>query len=363
MAYVDGMIYQESGFIRGYLEFEAGEITKVVPGRYPTNDEHIEKGVVLPLLTNCHIHIGDAIAYGKDFKEIGDDIESLVAPPDGLKFQILRSSKPEQLINSMRQATITMLDHGIGSFIDFREEGLEGVGLLKEAVVDLPINPFIMGRPKELKYSKTELSRLLPMVDGIGVSSISDWEYSELMKISKTVKAQNKLFALHASERLHEDLDLILALKPDFLVHMTFGTDSDFKTLAELEIPVVLCPRSNIFFNKIPDIPKMLSNGVKLVLGTDNAMFNFPNLFDEVQAAYEIANKFGKVAPQSILEMITLNLKKILNANCYISLAPGTPSNFMVLDIPFTDPSRSLISGIKPENIKLINIGNTIWKK
>jgi cytosine/adenosine deaminase-related metal-dependent hydrolase len=338
MAYVEGLIYQESGFIKGYIEFNEGEIIDV--GSTCTkseNNEVLAKGVVLPLLTNCHTHLGDAIAHGRSIK---GDIESLVAPPNGLKFRILRESNPDELISAMRQAVLRMLSTGTGAFIDFREEALTGLELIEKAVSELPINTMIMGRPKELAYSIDELSSLLPRVDGIGLSSLSDW----------------------ACERKHENMDQILDLNPDFLIHMTYGTDEDYETLAELDIPVVLCPRSNIFFDNLPNIPKMLEKGITIVLGTDNAMLNTPNMFEELKMCFELANKFGEVAPQSILEMITLNLKKIINANCYISLAQGTPSNFMVLDIPMTDPTQTLISGIKPENIKLINIGNTIWK-
>jgi cytosine/adenosine deaminase-related metal-dependent hydrolase len=361
MAYVEGLIYQESGFIKGYIEFNEGEIIDVGTGTCTKseNNEVMAKGVVLPLLTNCHTHLGDAIAHGRSIK---GDIESLVAPPNGLKFRILRESNPDELISAMRQAVLRMLSTGTGAFIDFREEALVGVELIEKAVSELPINTMIMGRPKELAYSIDELSSLLPRVDGIGLSSLSDWDYSEIEKIATTTKQQGKLFAMHACERKHENMDQILDLSPDFLIHMTYGTDEDYETLAELDIPVVLCPRSNIFFDNLPNIPKMLEKGITIVLGTDNAMLNTPNMFEELKMCFELANKFGEVAPQSILEMITLNLKKIINANCYISLAQGTPSNFMVLDIPMTDPTQTLISGIKPENIKLINIGNTIWK-
>lgn len=360
MQYVDGMIYQESGFIKGYLEFHDGVVTAVGTGNYPKHGERLAKGVVLPLLTNCHTHLGDAIAHGRHFE---GDIESLVAPPNGLKFKILRESTSDDLIKAMNNAIIHMLNTGTGSFIDFREGGLTGVNQLQKAANVLPTNTFIMGRPEGLNYSKDEIISLLDKVTGIGISSISDWDYNELEKISKTTKQHDRLFALHASERLHEDLDKILNLNPDFLVHMTYGTDSDFEALAELEIPVVVCPRSRIFFNNIPNIPKMLNKGVTLVLGSDNAMFNSPNLFEELKIGFDLANKFGTVKPETMLKMITINTKKVLNPKYHISLAPGSPSNFMVLDIPLEKPEQTLVLGIQPENIKFVNILTSLWKK
>jgi cytosine/adenosine deaminase-related metal-dependent hydrolase len=144
---------------------------------------------------------------------------------------------------------------------------------------------------------------------------------------------------------------------------MTYGTDADYEKLAEMELPVVICARSNRFFNNLPNIPKMIDSGVKIVLGSDNAMLNTPNMFEELSAGYEIANKFGRINPKNMLEMITVNLKKILNPKDYISLAPGTQSNFMVLDIPEAEPVNSLVKGISIDKIKLINIGTTVWKR
>ncbi|MFW9876120.1 MAG: amidohydrolase family protein [Candidatus Thorarchaeota archaeon] len=360
MNFVEGMIYQESGFINGYLEFDDGVVTEVCKGRYPKHGAKLAKGVILPLLTNCHTHLGDAVAHGRHFK---GDIESLVAPPNGLKFKILRESTSEDLINAMNKAIIHMLNTGTGSFIDFREGGLTGIKQLQKAANVLPINTFIIGRPKSLNYSKDEINSLLDKVMGIGISSITDWDYDQLEKISQTIKQNKKIFALHASERLHENLDKILDLNPDFLVHMTCGTDSDFETLAELGIPVVICPRSRIFFNNIPNISKMLNKGVTLVLGSDNAMFNSPNMFDELKVGFKLANKFGTVKPKTMLKMITINTKKVLNPKYHISLAPGSPSNFMVLDIPMENPEQTLIHGIKTKSIKIVNILTSIWKK
>ena len=117
------------------------------------------------------------------------------------------------------------------------------------------------------------------------------------------------------------------------------------------------------FFKNPPNIPNMLKRGLTLVLGTDNAMLNTPNLFEELKVGFKLANRFGKVAPDTMLKTLTINLKKILNPKDYISLAPGTQSNFIVLEIPQSKPEITIVNGIRPENIKLINIGTTFWKR
>ena len=107
----------------------------------------------------------------------------------------------------------------------------------------------------------------------------------------------------------------------------------------------------------------MLETGVTVVLGTDNAMFNSPNIFDELKFGHQLVNQIKAVDGETMLKMITLNVKKILNPKYYISLAPGTPSNFMVLDIPKNDIFASLVKGLNPGDIRLINIGTSVWKR
>ncbi|MHA1988641.1 MAG: amidohydrolase family protein [Promethearchaeota archaeon] len=360
MKCVEGMIFQDSGFIKGYIYFEEGKIIDILPGSCPDSDLVISKGVVLPLLNNCHTHIGDAIAHGR---KLTADIEKLVAPPDGLKFQILRSSSSDELKIAMHRAIIEMLNTGTGAFSDFREDGVAGIQLLKNALNDLPITSLIMGRPRELKYSEEELSLLLPKVDGLGLSSITDWDYSELMKIAKEAKRQGRLFALHASERHREDIDLILDLKPDFLVHMTYGTDDDYQKLAECNIPIVLCLRSNLFFKNIPNLKKMLESGVTIVLGSDNAMINSSNLFEEVRVCTELLSNQTQVDPMTVLSMVTSNAKSIFGPKFEASLKAGNRSNFMVLEIPKEQPQKYIVKGIDPRQIKYINIGDSQWEK
>ena len=46
----------------------------------------------------------------------------------------------------MRASAISMMKNGITTFVDFREGGVEGVAILRNAIVDLPIKCLILGR-------------------------------------------------------------------------------------------------------------------------------------------------------------------------------------------------------------------------
>jgi cytosine/adenosine deaminase-related metal-dependent hydrolase len=254
-------------------------------------------------LINSHTHIGDAFITLK--KLYG--IQELVGP-SGIKHTLLKQTKPNIIIEGMKKALKIMKNVGTTHFCDFREGGLKGVQLLKKA---LPSNiiPIILSRPQNQYYHRNEITSLLRESQGIGISSISDWNYYELVKIARHTQKKGKLFALHASERIHEPIDLILDLKPTFLVHMIQATPNDLAIVADHNIPVVICPRSNAYFNLRPNVLAMKKAGIPIMLGTDNAMITSPDIIQEAQ--YLIQH--FKVTPQEVRDMISKNPRKYLN--------------------------------------------------
>lgn len=254
-------------------------------------------------LINAHTHIGDAFITLK--KSYG--IQELVGP-SGIKHTLLKQTKPHIIIEGMKQSLKIMKNVGTTHFCDFREGGLKGIHLLKEA---LPSNltPIIFSRPQNQHYNTHKINALLSESQGIGISSISDWDYHELFKIARHTHKKGKLFALHASERIHEPIDLILDLKPTFIVHMIKATPNDLAIVADHKVPVVICPRSNAYFSLRPNIPAMKNAGIILMLGTDNAMITPPDIIQEAQ--YLIQH--FKVTPHEIRDMISKNPRKYLN--------------------------------------------------
>jgi len=254
-------------------------------------------------IINAHTHIGDAFIKLK--KSYG--IQELVGP-GGLKHELLTKIEPRKIISGMRESLQMMRDIGTSHFCDFREGGLKGIHLLKHA---LPPNltPIIFSRPQNQHYNKQEINALLKESQGIGISSISDWDYHELFKIARHTHQKGKLFALHASERIHEPIDLILDLKPTFLVHMIKATPNDLSIIANHNVPVVICPRSNAYFSLRPNISAMKNAGITIMLGTDNAMITPPDIIQEAQ--YLIQH--FKVTPHEARDMISKNPRKYLN--------------------------------------------------
>ena len=357
MIYVTGQIYQDGEFVKGHFGLEDGIIADYGEGDKKDADF---KGIIIPTLVNAHTHIADSVFS----QEIKGDITDIVAPPDGLKHRILRETSPEILIESMKKVSFEMMHSGIQYFADFREGGIEGVNQFSQATANTNVKPMVFGRPRELTYDEDEMEHLLTSVFGIGLSAISDYEKDDIIQIAEHTKSKGKMFALHASERIREDIDAILDLRPDFLIHMNCAEEEDLTLCAQNNVPIVLCPRSEVFFQKPPDITKMHEIGVTLALGTDNAMLNSPSsLLREMEFTYKIARLSGGVESKVILDMVLKNSRKVLNVSDDIRLSLGQKANFIVFDLLACDPAYSLVNGAQCKNISLISMDDFLWMK
>jgi len=325
MKYVSGEILTEKGFIKGYLGFEKDKIFEFGKGR--SIKKPFCKGLIVPSFINAHTHIGDTFIKKRKIK-LPKNVIELVKPPNGLKHKLLKEATEKEIIEGMSESINDMFYSGVKKFCDFREGGLKGILELKKAIMNKKVETLILSRPTEIKYNFDEIENLLKNSNGIGLSSISDWDLFELKKISSLVKKRNKLFAIHASEIFRENIDDILDLKPDFLVHMVKATESDLIRIKDNNIPIVLCLRSNAFYGLKPDVKFMKKIGIKILFGTDNSMLNSPNIIDEIKF---VKNKYKEFSLEELLNIITFRARKALNLDCDI-LGANSKADFVVID-------------------------------
>ena len=184
--YRKGILVIEDGIIKGFT----GEHI-----REPVS----HKGIVIPPLINAHTHIGDNV-----IKDIGINktLDELVKPPHGLKHRFLNACSDEELIDGMVDGLVELRNNGITHFCDFREGGLKGVNLLREAYSrykrEFP-HPIILGRPttNTKEDLKNEIRDILKVADGIGLSGCNEYSDEELKTIRKL---DYKIFSIHANE-------------------------------------------------------------------------------------------------------------------------------------------------------------------
>jgi len=305
---VEGTILRGPRFepVEGRVVVEDGEIQTVEETSVESDD------VVLPAFVNAHTHVGDSIA-----KEAGEglSLEELVAPPDGLKHRLLRAASREETIAAIRRSARQMQATGTASFVEFREGGVEGVYALREAVEGLDVDPVILGR---------ETVEAMEASDGFGASGANDAEFST--ERNATERA-GKLFGIHAGEADPSDINPALDLSPDFLVHVVHPEPLHLDRIEDSEVPVVVCPRSNLVTDVgVPPVRELLDR-TTVALGTDNVMLNSPSMFREM----EFASKLTDASATEVLRMATRNGAEIADLNCG-TIEPGRDAKLLVLD-------------------------------
>jgi len=255
--------------IDGYITINDGIIKNVEESAVATDV------IIAPCFVNAHTHIGDSVIKDPPFMPLPE----LVRPPKGLKHRILRQTSHPDLVSSISASIRDMIKTGTCAFCDFREGGMAGARALHEALEPNPeIKSWIFGRPddKDMNY--------LDICHGTGLSSTNDLEMEYVQDILKKTREKEKKFAIHAGEINSSDISSALALDPDFLIHLTNASNKDIKKVAEAQIPVVVCPRSNYMTRSgIPPITEMLDAGIHVAVGTDNFMLNSANMFSEME--------------------------------------------------------------------------------
>ncbi|PMP75475.1 MAG: amidohydrolase [Aciduliprofundum sp.] len=294
------------------------------------NEENINPEYVLTEgFVNAHTHIGDS--FIKEVPRTG--IKELVGP-GGFKQRMLESADDKMILKGMRESIRLMQREDIRAFFDFRESGIKGLNIIKRALND-GMEGVILTRPSGPVYDEKEIEYLLENSSGIGLSSISDYDPDFISKVARKTKEKGRIFSIHASERIREDIDFILDLKPDFLVHMHRATDDDLRKVSRAGIPVVVAPRSALFFGTFVDFSRFIRNDVRIALGTDNAMLAVPSIRMEMNLSYYLG-----LDPVEALKAGTIAMDRFLRKEKSLLLFRAGPGE--IVKNPYLRPVKRL---------------------
>ncbi|MGA1820493.1 MAG: hypothetical protein ACMUHU_05735 [Thermoplasmatota archaeon] len=329
-----GHILYPDGWSEGAVLLEDGRILEVSDSMgNDLSGDVAHEGLILPGLMDMHTHLGDHGARGF----LPPSLEKTVLP-GGVKHRYLSSASREEKIASIR-ASIEEVYPAVTMILDYREGGAEGLELLSEAVQG--------GGPMICPLARIEKgddpSAVLEKSSGIGQPSLTDG----LHDLRQLTRERMKVFSIHASELFREDIDAIIDLDPDHIVHMISGTEDDWTALSDERIPVTVCPRSNLAYGLEPPIGDMMDRGLMITIGTDNAISSKQDMFRDMESAWLLIRKHGvegSEASKTVFEMATgMSMK---GSGVWDHLPPwtkwwergwprkGDPGHLFVLDHP-----------------------------
>ncbi len=318
----------------GRVVVDEGEIAAVEAAPVDSTD------IVLPAFVNAHTHVGDSVA-----KEAGEGLtmEELVAPPDGLKHRILRSTDRADLVEGMRRTLQFMSAGGVAAHVDFREGGVDGVSQLRAAGAGLDVESVIMAR---------ESVEAMEAGDGFGASGANDADFS---RERTATREAGKPFAIHAGEGDPSDINAALDLDPDYLVHMVHAQEVHLDRLADADVPIVVCPRANLVAGVGLPSFEALSERTTLALGTDNVMLNSPSMFREMA----FTAKLSDLSTTTVLRMATRNGAALVGLDHGL-IEAGRPAHLVVLDgdsdnlAGARDPRRAVVRRASVDDVKRV---------
>jgi cytosine/adenosine deaminase-related metal-dependent hydrolase len=273
-----GPMITPNGPQEGYLVIRDGTIVEKGRGE-PSGGKGV-RGMIVPGLKDLHTHLGDHGARG----DLPADLCRAVHP-GGVKDRFFSGSSWDDQVRSYRSA-VEELSPGVSLVMDYRERGLEGIRIAKEALNGVgPARVLVLGRPN----GTDAIGEIVRSSDGLGIPSLASADAGHREK----VREAGGIYSIHASELYREDVDKVLKLDPDLVIHMVSATRDDWMALVKADIPVCICPRANAAFGIPVPLYEMHRAGLRIVLGTDNALAVKQDMWREMETAWSLLRMGG----------------------------------------------------------------------
>ena len=360
--------------VRENIVVEDGRIIEISKDAREGKIIDVGGSVVCPSFINGHVHIGDSIIKDEGY---GLTLSEMVKPPNGVKHVALSKASDDELIGAMKDSMWDMVYSGTTHFIDYREGGIEGVKLLREASKDIPIKPIILGRDDsfygddpDLGKVKTAIRKLLKVADGIAPSGFGEITSEVADLIVEECNRQDKISSIHVGESESNQIESLntygvseigKGIKSDFnqLVHLTNPKSDDLTSVAKSNQNVVVCPRANATLNVgVAPLNRMLDLGIRPLIGTDNVMLNSPNMLRELEFTLKLMSVYYKnyINPVDLLKMATTNICAF-NINKIVQKSVIMENNFaefIVYKSFSKNPYLNLCNRVETKNILYI---------
>ena len=164
------------------------------------------------------------------------------------------------------------------------------------------------------------------------------------------------------------------AARPDVLAaHCVMADEEEIALLAEHDVAVAHCPRSNALLGLgIAPVADLLAAGVRVGIGTDSpASTPSFDMFEELRTAVALARLRSRgssaMSAERVLELATLGSASALGLDDELgSLEPGKQADLAVVSlegspyVPWEDPAAAVVMGGSASRVLLTLVGGEV---
>jgi cytosine/adenosine deaminase-related metal-dependent hydrolase len=364
----------------GLVRYEEGAVVEVTRGRA---DRHFADAAIIPGFVNAHSHLEYAMYAGfGDGQAFGPWIATHVERKNRLEREDMVAIARLGVLESLRAGIATTADY---SFSGAAATAAADLGL--RAIVYLEVfasDPAEAERQFDEKRGRVEETELVR----IGVSphapytcSVATYEWCLSLGIPVGThlaeSANENEWLEHGSGPLYGIPILVEptgkravatlepVLGPDLLcAHCVEIDQSELELLAERNVPIAHCPRSNALLGcGIAPIDEFRAADLRVGLGTDSpASTPSFDMFEEMRTAIYLARARGQ-RPEALLaadalQMATLDAARALRIEDRVgTLTPGKRADLTVVSLagspyhPVEDPAAAVVFGGSPERV------------
>lgn len=304
------------------------EKTKEIPETFKGKKITELRGLITPPFVNSHTHLEltdkeSLVSESLYKKELWDWIIEIVKKK--------RSLKEEDFVQNIKRGERFLIENTTPFVGDIRSIMPEGPLFYDDRLNGI-IFFEVLGYEEDIFKRKwadfltfLEKHKNLPNNIGLSIHSLYTTPLTKAKELIKYARNNRFKIAIHIAEKreessflfnkdlsgfkkifkeaLYEDynfssyseiIDFLDMGSDTILVHCTQFREKDWEEVKKREIPVVICPRSNLYFTGIlPDIKSMIEYDVRWAIGTDSLYTN-KNL-DVFEDARLIVNTFSSI--------------------------------------------------------------------
>jgi len=365
----------------GLVRWAGGKLVEVGRGRA---ERHYAEAAIVPGFVNAHSHLEYAVYAG-----FGDG--QAFGPWIATHIERKRLLSREEMLAIARRGVADSLQAGITTTADYAYDGA-AVAAAKElglrAIVYLEV---FASDPAEAERQFTEKRDRVSDSELVRIGISPHAPYTCSVDVYRWCLSLGIPVGTHLAESTHENdwlehgtgawsglptlpiaptglravATLEPVLGPDLLcAHCVDVDDGEIALLAERDVPVAHCPRSNALLGcGIAPLTELRASGVRVGLGTDSpASAPSFDMFEEMRTAIYTARARAR-RPEALLagdalRLATLDSARALRIDGEVgTLTPGKRADLTVVSLagspyhPVEDPATAVVFGGSPERV------------